>query len=82
MSGESAKSDLWGRVRALERRVKAYEDRIAFLEKAIQDHAHVINDQTIMAIAAFVKQDIIQSLTPAPPEPQGEEQQGQAEQAG
>ena len=69
---EISKSELLGRIKALERQNKAYEDRIAFLEKTVQDHAHSISSDTVLAIAAFVKQDIVKRLSP--PEPQASEQ--------
>ncbi len=59
--------------------MKQLEDRIAFLEKTVQEHSHNITPETIAAIVAYVKQDIVSMLVP-PAQPAEEEKE--QEQAG
>lgn len=55
----------------LEERMAHLEEQIAFLQKQVQAHSHNINDETVIAIVNFVKQDIARAfIPPAPQEPQ------------
>ncbi len=64
-------------VTEIEDRVKQLEDRIAFLEKTVQEHSHNITDSTVAAIVAYVKQDFVNTLVP-PAQPAEEKEQEQA----
>src|SRR6266704_6671816 len=79
MSKQLTKSE---QIAALEERVKQLEDRIAFQEKTLQEHSHNINDETIAAIVAYVKQDIVNTLVPPAPQAQPAIEEKEQEQAG
>ena len=73
MSKQLTKSE---QIAALEERVQHLEESLAFLVKQVQEHSHNINDETIAAIVAFVKQDFVNTLVP-PAQPAEEKEQEQ-----
>jgi hypothetical protein len=75
MSKQPLKSKQVG---GLEKRMTHLEEQIAFLQKQVQEHSHSISDETVLALANFVKQDIARAFVP--PMPQVVEEQPQAEQ--
>jgi hypothetical protein len=75
--------------KALEERVTHLEEQIAFLKKQVQEHSHSISDETVLALANFVKQDIARAFVPpalqvveAPPQAEEQEQEQPQEQVG